>query len=80
MGQAVPGHVDGVPAGVLDDHGLAEDAAHAWWALTSACHHRLYEIGPSRKELSKDTSMSSSASSAGARIAPTTSSDTSVGR
>lgn len=35
----------------LDDQTLAEEVAHAWWALTGACHHRLYELGPSRMEL-----------------------------
>lgn len=33
------------------DPDLAEAVAHAWWALTGACHHRLYELAPSASEL-----------------------------
>jgi hypothetical protein len=35
----------------LEDKDLAGDVAHAWWALTGACHHRLYELAPSPMEL-----------------------------
>lgn len=33
------------------DPDLAGAVAHAWWALTGACHHRLYELAPSASEL-----------------------------
>ena len=35
----------------LVEQDLAEEVAHTWWALTTACHHRLYELSPSRMEL-----------------------------
>jgi hypothetical protein len=35
----------------LGDKGLAGEVAHAWWALTEVCHHRLYELAPSASEL-----------------------------
>jgi hypothetical protein len=35
----------------LDDKDLAGEVAHTWWALTGACHHRLYELAPIALEL-----------------------------
>lgn len=35
----------------LDDEALAEEVAHAWWALTTACHHRAYDLAPTADEL-----------------------------
>lgn len=37
----------------LDDRELAEEVAHAWWALTTACHHRVYELAPTAEELQR---------------------------
>jgi hypothetical protein len=36
---------------ILGDDELAGAASHAWWALTQACHHRSYELSPTREEL-----------------------------
>lgn len=35
----------------LDDKELAEEVAHAWSALSGACHHRLYDLAPVAQEL-----------------------------
>ena len=35
----------------LDDGRLAADVSHAWAALTQACHHHPYELGPTAGEL-----------------------------
>jgi hypothetical protein len=35
----------------VDDRVLAAEVNHAWWALTGACHHRLYELAPTGAEL-----------------------------
>ena len=35
----------------LGDDELARRAAHAWWALTRACHHQPYDLGPTHEEL-----------------------------
>jgi hypothetical protein len=35
----------------LADKDLAGEVAQAWWALTGACHHRLYELAPSASEI-----------------------------
>lgn len=35
----------------LDDRDLAGEVAHTWWALTGACHYRLYELAPSASDL-----------------------------
>ena len=39
-----------VPA-FLGDGDLAGRVAHAWWALSRACHHQAYELGPTHEEL-----------------------------
>ena len=36
---------------LLEDRDLAERVNHAWWALTTACHHRSYELPPTALEL-----------------------------
>lgn len=38
---------------MLDDQELAEAVSHAWWALTTACHHRAYDLAPSAEELQR---------------------------
>lgn len=42
----------------LENEPLAEEVAHAWWALTTACHHRAYDLAPTADELQRwlDTS------------------------
>jgi hypothetical protein len=35
----------------LDDARLAARAGHAWSALSRACHHHAYELGPTAGEL-----------------------------
>ena len=35
----------------LEDAGLAARAAHAWSALSRACHHHPYELAPTSTEL-----------------------------
>ena len=35
----------------LGDAGLAAETAHAWSALTRACHHHPYELAPTAAEL-----------------------------
>jgi hypothetical protein len=35
----------------LEDARLAARASHAWSALSRACHHRSYELGPTAGEL-----------------------------
>lgn len=35
----------------LDDARLAQEVAHAWSALTIACHHRGYDLAPTADEL-----------------------------
>jgi hypothetical protein len=35
----------------LDDAPLAARAAHAWAALSRACHHHPYELAPTAREL-----------------------------
>ena len=35
----------------LGDPALAREADYAWWALSEACHHRAYEVGPTAEEL-----------------------------
>lgn len=37
----------------MQDRELAERANHAWWALTTACHHRSYELPPTVEELQR---------------------------
>lgn len=37
----------------MQDRELAERANHAWWALTTACHHRSYELPPTAEELER---------------------------
>jgi hypothetical protein len=37
----------------LPDRQLAGQAAHAWVALTHACHHHPYELPPTAEELSR---------------------------
>ena len=37
----------------LGDEQLAEDAAHAWSALTRATHHHAYELPPTQEELAR---------------------------
>jgi hypothetical protein len=37
----------------LPDHRLAGRAAHAWAALTRACHHHPYELPPTADELER---------------------------
>jgi hypothetical protein len=37
----------------LDDVTLAEEVAHAWWALTAACHRRTYDLAPTADELQR---------------------------
>jgi hypothetical protein len=37
----------------LSDRGLAGRAAHAWGALTGACHHHPYELPPTAEELER---------------------------
>ena len=37
----------------MQDRELAERVNHAWWALTTACHHRSYELAPTAVELEK---------------------------
>jgi hypothetical protein len=37
----------------LADRGLAGRAAHAWAALTRACHHHPYELPPTAEELER---------------------------
>jgi hypothetical protein len=39
--------------GFLADHELAGRAAHAWSALTRACHHHPYELPPTAEELNR---------------------------
>src|SRR6266540_1167206 len=38
---------------VLTDRELAGRAAHAWVALTRACHHHPYELPPTAEELAR---------------------------
>jgi hypothetical protein len=35
----------------LGDADLARRASHAWWALSRACHHQPYDLGPTHEEL-----------------------------
>jgi len=37
----------------LDDREMAEEVSHTWWALTNACHHRVYELPPTATELER---------------------------
>jgi hypothetical protein len=37
----------------LQDTGTARRAAHAWAALTNACHHHPYELPPTAEELDR---------------------------
>jgi hypothetical protein len=37
----------------LDDSSLATGINHAWSALTNACHHHPYELGPTTGELTQ---------------------------
>lgn len=33
------------------DEEIGEEASHAWWALSRACHHHAYELPPTVDEL-----------------------------
>jgi hypothetical protein len=37
----------------VSDQGLAGQTAHAWAALTHACHHHPYELSPTADELDR---------------------------
>ncbi len=37
----------------LGEEEAAEQASHAWWALSGACHHHPYELSPLPGEISR---------------------------